>query len=343
MHTLSLRPPAMRNAPCKVLLGEGSLNKLPKLIHTLGSFDSVVILYDKAVKNLATKLSNQLKASSSVSIPSGEQSKSLKEVERIVSELLKNGATRQSLLINVGGGMVTDLGGFVASMYMRGVASINVPTTLLGMVDASVGGKTGVNLEKTKNVIGHYHHPKAVIIDIEVLSSLPGEQFCEGLVEMIKIAAIADAAFFTKLENQLPDILARDKKALCSCIADAISLKAKIVRQDEKDTGKRLLLNFGHTVGHALESLSKYQLSHAKAVSIGMAKEMAFAGTKDADRVVALLRKIGMPTEFPANCAMNDLRKAMEKDKKILNHTVRFAAPSKIGVGTVMPLSLSQQ
>lgn len=343
MRTLTLRPPAIRNAHYSILIGDGSIKELPKLIGTLGSFDSVTILYDEAVRNVADKLKKRLRGSYSISIPSGERSKSFKEAERIASELLKNGATRQSLLINVGGGMVTDLGGFVASMYMRGIAFINIPTTLLGLVDASVGGKTGVNLKEAKNVIGHYHHPKAVFIDINLLQSLSEEQFCEGLVEVIKIAAIADAAFFKKLECGLPDILARDKAALCSCIADAISLKAQIIGEDERDEDKRLLLNFGHTVGHALEAFSRYQLSHGKAVSIGMVREMALAKTKGAPRVISLLKKIGMPTEFPTNYAMSNLLKAMEKDKKTMNHKIRFAAPTKIGVGAVMPLSPQHQ
>ncbi|MBI3618774.1 3-dehydroquinate synthase [Candidatus Peregrinibacteria bacterium] len=339
MRTVTLRPPATRNASYSILIGEESLKELPKLIGTLGHFDSVAILHDEAVAPVAENLQKRLTASCRVSIPSEERSKSLKEVARIVSELLRNGVTRQSLLLNVGGGMVTDLGGFVASVYMRGIAFLNVPTTLLGMVDASVGGKTGVNLREAKNVIGHYHHPKAVIIDIHMLESLPEEQFREGLVEVIKIAAIADAAFFETFERELPALLARDNDALCSCIADAVRLKAQIVGDDVQDEGRRLLLNFGHTVGHALEVLSNFHLSHAKAISIGMVQEMSLARTKDAPRVTALLQAIGMPTEFPENCATDDLFAIMQKDKKTLDHDERFAAPTTIGMGAVLRLT----
>lgn len=343
MRTITLHPPAIQSQPYPILIGEGSIRELPKLIRTFGHIDSIVILCDEKLKNVAEKLKKQLKASCSISIQSGEQSKSFRQVERIVAELLKNGATRQSLIINLGGGMVTDLGGFVASIYMRGIPFINVPTTLLGMVDASIGGKTGINFEAAKNIIGQYHHPKAVVIDIDMLTSLSEAQFCEGLVEVIKIAAIADAAFFEKLEDNLLKIIARDKNVLCSCISDAVRLKAQIVSEDEKDEGKRLMLNFGHTVSHALEVVSGYRLSHGEAVSIGIVKEMSLAKTKDAARVVALLQQIEMPTEFPANCAMSDLMKAMKKDKKIIRQEIRFVAPKKIGTGAIMNLSKKQR
>lgn len=337
METITLQPQAMKSATYPIIIGEGSLGSFSQFVD-IHDFDSVAILYDQSIGRIAEDLQRQLKMAHAIRISCGEQSKSLQEVERIAAILLEHGMTRQSLLINVGGGMVTDLGGFIASVYMRGIPFINVPTTLLGMVDASVGGKTGVNLKATKNVIGNFHHPKAVIIDVETLHSLPDEHFREGFVEVIKIAAMADAEFFGKLEQSISKILSGDTTALCSCIADAVRLKAKIVSTDERDENDRLLLNFGHTVGHALEALSNYQLSHGKAISIGMAKEMMFAGTKDAPRVIALLEKIGMPTEVPDHLTMNDLLTIMEKDKKILDRKIRFAAPREIGVGAVMIL-----
>ncbi|MFA5272966.1 MAG: 3-dehydroquinate synthase [Candidatus Peribacter sp.] len=337
MKTITLQPQATKSATYPIIIEEGSLGDFSQLVDT-HDFDSVAILYDESVERIAEDLQRQLKMAYAIRISNGEQSKSLREVERIASMLLEHGIMRQSFLINVGGGMVTDLGGFIASVYMRGISFVNVPTTLLGMVDASVGGKTGVNLKAVKNVIGSFHHPKAVIIDAETLQSLPDEQFREGLVEVIKIAAMADAEFFRKLEQSISNILSGDRAALNSCIADAVRLKAKIVSTDERDANDRLLLNFGHTVGHALEALSNYQLSHGKAISIGMAQEMMLAETKDASRVIALLEKIGMPTEMPDNISMNDLLTIMEKDKKILDHKIRFAAPREIGVGVVMTL-----
>lgn len=336
MEIIPVQIPAPNAISYPVMVGNGILRELPQIVHDLGNFDNIAILYDEAVEHIAKKLEVDLDAVCSICVSSGEHTKSLSEVERIVSALLEKCITRESLLMNVGGGVLTDLGGFVASVYMRGITFVNVPTTLLAMVDASVGGKTGVNMKNVKNVIGHYHHPKAVFADIATLATLPDQQLHEGLVEVIKIAAVADRAFFERLKQCMSQILLRNKSMLCSCITDAIRLKAQIVGQDERDAGARLLLNFGHTVGHALEALSHLRLSHGQAVSIGMACEMALVKTKDADRIVELLRMIEMPTEMPKNCSSKDLLKIMQHDKKTLDRELRFAVPTAIGIGTVM-------
>ncbi|MDA1209269.1 MAG: 3-dehydroquinate synthase [bacterium] len=334
MNTVSINIPATKNPTYSVLIGEGVLKELPTVIANLGLFDSVALLYDEAVQGLAEKLDIEIM----IPIKSGESSKTMSEAERITSELLARGINRQSLLICLGGGMVTDLGGFVASSYMRGIGHINIPTTVLGMVDASVGGKTGVDIGAAKNIVGHFHHPRSVIVDTDTLSTLPKEQFCEGLVEIIKIAAIMDKEFFEELESNIEDIILRDRPTLTSCIQRAIQLKAVSVEEDEKDTGKRLLLNFGHTVGHALEVLLKFTLSHGKAVSIGMACEMQLTDSEDADRVIRLLERIDMPTKLPQQYSAREILEAMKHDKKAISSSLRFAAPKRIGEGTVMEL-----
>jgi len=334
MNTVTINIPATQKTTYPVLIGEGTLQELPTVICDLGSFDSIALLYDEAVQDLVERLN----VKTTIPVKSGEASKTINEVERIVSALLAKGVNRQSLLISVGGGMLTDLGGFVASSYMRGIAHVNIPTTLLGMVDASVGGKTGVNIGEAKNIVGHFHHPHAVIVDTDVLKTLPKDQFCEGLVEIIKIAAIMDGAFFRELENDIEKIMSRESSSLTRCIERAIQLKAESVEEDERDTGKRLFLNFGHTVGHALEVLSNFTLSHGKAVSIGMACEMQLMATESADRVIRLLESIGMPTGLPKKYSVCDIIETMKHDKKAISSSLRYAAPKCIGEGTVREL-----
>jgi len=329
-------PAVKREYP--VIIGQGAIAELPRMLKSLGPVEGIFIIFDENVRAYAERIRATLAEGSLISVPPGETSKSLKEMQRILHNLLDNGASRQSVLINVGGGMITDLGGFVASVYMRGIRCIHVPTTFLGMVDAAIGGKTGVDLDETKNIIGHYHHPSAVIKDTDFLSALSSHHLCEGLVEVIKIAAMRDAAFFSFLEEHAEEILRKDAATLGQCICRAVELKASVVEEDERDQGERMFLNFGHTIGHALEAASSFGISHGEAVSIGMVAEMNLARSPDANRVRTILQKIEMPTEIPQKYGIETLLPLMRHDKKNTDAKIRIAVPRVLGKGELLHL-----
>ncbi len=338
MTLITLTPPA-RQSSTAIHIGPGVRSKIRNLVDGFGSFGSVVILSDRGVRDIADTVELTIPGAKRIEVASGDASKCLAETERITSEMLKMQCDRSTLLVCVGGGMITDLGGFIASIYMRGIACVSVPTTMLGMVDAAIGGKTGVNLGEAKNMIGIISHPRAVIIDTELVDTLPEPQLREGLVEVIKIAAVADAQFFAWLEQLMGDVLKREPKAIHECVERAATLKSRIVEQDEQDTFARLALNFGHTVGHAVETASGFRLSHGAAVSIGIAAELTIAKSPARERITALLAKIGMPLTLPAEYSAEQLWKLMRTDKKNAAGQVRFAVPTAIGESHVRALS----
>lgn len=338
MRTIPLHPAPRSSRLYPIVIGKGAIGEIPRLAAESGA-DGAIILCDERLAETAERLSKTLHAAPVIRVASGEASKSLRETERICAELVRLQATRQSLLVCIGGGMLTDLGGFVASIYMRGIRVVHVPTSLLSMVDAAAGGKTAVDLGNAKNLIGTIHQPAAVVVDINLLQTLPDPQLREGLVEVIKMAAILDARSFAWLEQNLKRALDRDDAAMEECIADAVRMKADVVGEDAHDDGKRLHLNFGHTVGHAVEALSQFAISHGRAVSIGMAREMAMQKTTDRERVLALLRMMDMPLAIPAEYDADALWRLMESDKKSLRGDVRIAVPTAIGAGTVRSIS----
>lgn len=337
MHTVTLTPPARGNAGTNIQIGSGALAHVSKL--TTGH-DRIVILFDESIAEIAKRL--VIADALRISVKSGDASKSLSEVDRVVSLMLENGCTRKTLLICVGGGMMTDLGGFIASVFMRGIPCVLVPTTLLGMVDAAIGGKTAVNVGAKKNMIGTITHPQSVLIDTDLLASLPDAQLSEGLSEIIKIAAIVDHPFFEWLEEFMPQILKRHAIILEECVLRAVTAKVNIVQADEHDRDERLLLNFGHTVGHAVEALSEYKISHGNCVSIGTVAEMKLAAFKEAPRIEKLLVAANLPTQIPAAMKPADLWSIMLSDKKNEKGVVKMAVPKRLGEGAVQMLSKEQ-
>ncbi len=334
MHNITARIPA-HEKKYPIIIGRGAIAELGKIIEELNPVSNVIAVFDESICGYAEKIKKSIGNCGMIPVKSGEKSKSLKEAERISEELLKSGANRRSVLINIGGGMLTDLAGFVASIYMRGIRFINVPTTLLGMVDAAIGGKTGVDLGEAKNMIGHFHHPSAVIEDIDFLESLPDRSIKEGLVEVIKMAAMLDKNFFSFLENNIPETVGCDTDLLEQCISRAVELKTSVVEQDEMDKSARMFLNFGHTVGHALEAVSSFKISHGEAVSVGMVAEIRITKSMETEQVEALLQKIGMPTEIPKEFTLKTLMPFMLNDKKNLSEDLRMAVPSTIGKGEI--------
>jgi 3-dehydroquinate synthase len=273
-------------------------------------------------------------------LPSGEIHKRLDEIERLASELASAGADRTSLLIAFGGGIVGDLGGFLAAVYMRGIDYVQVPTTLLAQVDSSVGGKTGVNLPRGKNLVGSFHHPRAVYADIQTLATLPDRELRAGLYESLKAGIIRDAKLFDYMERNAAEILGRKTKSLERVIAASIQMKAEIVGKDERESGLRMLLNYGHTVGHAIESATGYdQLLHGEAVAWGMLAALNISvarkaiSTKDALRIEHAIHLYGPLREL--DISAEQLIASSASDKKNSAGVRRFVLPLSIGKARV--------
>ena len=271
----------------------------------------------------------------------GEEHKRLRTVERLAEQLAESHADRSSLLIAFGGGIVGDVGGFLAAIYMRGIDYIQVPTTLLAQVDSSVGGKTGVNLQSGKNLVGSFHHPLAVFADTELLQTLPSRELRAGLFESVKAGIIRDAKLFSFMERHAGAILARDPKAIEYVVAASIQMKADVVGIDELETGLRMILNFGHTLGHAIEAATRYKkLLHGEAVAWGMiaATRLGLARKTvtvfDAARIEKLIVDYGpLPT---LRIPIDRLLDAATRDKKNRSGVRRFILPSGIGNAVVV-------
>jgi len=300
------------------------------------------ILHDRTVGRLyGARLQRALarvgQRAERVSFPAGEAAKTRETKQRIEDRLLKLGAGRDWAILALGGGVTGDLAGFVAATWHRGVPLIQVPTTLLAMIDAAVGGKTAVNLRGGKNLVGAMHQPLAVWADVATLGTLSDRVYREGLAELVKAAVIADAGLFRWLEAHVNELRSRKRAVVIEAVTRAIRIKGRVVRQDERELGRRAILNFGHTVGHALESLSGYTLRHGSAVAIGMAVEArlavqlgGFTG-RAADRLIALLRAFDLPVELPAGSVPARIVGATRADKKSRRGRARYALPAALG------------
>lgn len=273
-------------------------------------------------------------------MPAGESSKTRDTWARLTDQMLARGFGRDSAVIALGGGMIGDLAGFVAATYMRGIPVIQVPTTLVAMVDASIGGKTAVDTYAGKNLVGIFHPPAAVVVDPQTLGTLPLREIRAGIAEIVKHGVIADEPYLRQVASALPEVLSKDgltSDTMLALIVRSVEIKAGIVSRDEREEGLRKSLNFGHTIGHAVELVSGYSLLHGEAVAIGMALEgrlaerigVAQAGT--AATIAKVLRTADLPTELPEGFHPDDLIRAMRSDKKGLSGKVRFALPLRIG------------
>ncbi len=275
-----------------------------------------------------------LEAYEKIIIGQGESVKTLHTVEELLRELVAREADRSTFLLGVGGGIVTDVTGFVASIYMRGVHFGFVPTTLLAQVDASVGGKNGVNLDGYKNMVGCFNQPDFVVCDSSLLASLPDREFRAGLSEMIKAAVIGDEELFEMFEGHTFEAFRDDAELLSRAIERSVRVKAAIVERDEREAGERRLLNLGHTIGHAIEKSSR-QMLHGEAVAAGMAvvarwsAEQGICSGKCADRICSVLERYGLPVGSPVD--QNALRKAITRDKKRRGNRLALVVPVRIG------------
>lgn len=274
-----------------------------------------------------------------LTVPAGETAKSLKSVQTCYDRLAAYRLERKSFIVALGGGVVGDLAGFVAATYLRGIPFVQVPTTLLAQVDSSVGGKVGVNLSAGKNLVGAFYQPRFVLCDLDTLRTLPEREFRAGLAEVIKYGIIYDAGFFARLERDLPKILRREPKVLAAVIARCCEIKAEVVGQDETEGGLRAILNFGHTIGHAIENISGYgKYLHGEAISIGQiaAAELSASGlglpAGDVARIRDLFQHTGLPTQLNLSAAQRKrLFAAMSLDKKVSGGEVKFVLAERIG------------
>ncbi|KUK84430.1 MAG: 3-dehydroquinate synthase, partial [Desulfofundulus kuznetsovii] len=271
------------------------------------------------------------------------EAKSLDVAGKLYDLAYLNELDRQSVVIALGGGVVGDLAGFVAATYMRGVAFVQLPTTLLAQVDSSVGGKVAVNHPRGKNIIGAFYQPKLVLSDINLISTLDDRELRTGLAEVIKCAVIADREFFSWLVDHIGDLLDRRPEALTRAISTSCRIKAEVVQEDETESGRRAILNFGHTVGHTIEALSGYNLyRHGEAVAIGMAAESRLANElgiltkKDEERILGLIKKTGLPWELPGQLPIDQFMVSILKDKKVIDREYTFALPVRIGRAEVI-------
>ena len=320
------------------LVGDGSMAKAGEFARKVMSGNRCAIIADETSARLfgdrisesftAEKFSPHL-----VRIPAGEKSKSLLQVEKICDELIEAGLDRSSFVVGLGGGVIGDISGFVAAIFQRGIPHIQIPTTLLAMVDSSIGGKTGVNLDAGKNLIGAIHHPALIIADVKALESLPPKELRQGYAEIIKHAIIRDAEMFRSLSPRT-----QSKNGFVALIRRNIAIKARIVSADVREiSGERALLNFGHTVGHAIERATNFKIPHGDCISIGMvaasgiSMKRAGLSSQERDDVVALLKRFQLPTQLPAEADRERVAAAVVHDKKFLGGKIRFVVTPRIG------------
>jgi 3-dehydroquinate synthase len=325
-----------------VLIGRGVLDQLPALLQQRCPAHRYAIIADHKVAELhGAALTATLGAAGLdahlFTFPAGEWNKSRDSWADLSDALLAARFGRDAAVIAFGGGVAGDLAGFVAATYLRGVPWVQVPTTLLAMIDASVGGKTGVDVPAGKNLVGAFHQPKLVLEDIALLGTLPRVQVAAGAAEAVKHAVIADAGYGAQLQSDAAAILARDLAALERAVARSVAIKAGVVARDEKEAGLRQVLNFGHTVAHAVEAHTGYELLHGEAVAIGMSVEASLAETLGiaaaglARQITALLECYGLPHVLPDNVAVDAVLDSMLGDKKVRRGHVRCALPQSLG------------
>ena len=324
-------------------LGEGILSHAGRLLREVSGEGRVAIITNPTVGDLylpplqKALIQSELRVTS-IFVPDGEEHKDLNSLGTIYDRLVEERFERGSFLIALGGGVIGDLAGFAAATFLRGIPYIQVPTTLLAQVDASVGGKTGVNHRAGKNLIGAFYQPRLVLIDVAVLRTLPRRELVAGMAEVIKYAVIEDSQLFDLLEQKLERLVDLDRDLLVDTIAASCEIKARVVEKDEREEDYRSVLNFGHTIGHALESLTGYKrFLHGEAVAIGMAQAAAISrrlGLCDQEalkRIHRLIARTGLPTGLPADAEPQELVKRIEVDKKSSGGKIKFVCCAGIG------------
>ncbi len=342
---LTLSLPADDPRISDIFVGEGLLERVPRSIENYMGNRKVYWIWDETVWGLWNA---RLQRSGwpgegdrrIILFPASEANKTLSSIESLARKLVAAGADRESALVAVGGGVTGDVAGFLASIYMRGIPHFQVPTTLLAQVDSSVGGKTGVDLPEGKNLVGSFHQPTAIWMDPRFLETLPPQEFRQGMSEVIKTAMIGDARLWIFLEEQRNAIERKDTVALLRMVSACCDFKARVVESDEKEAGTRRTLNFGHTVGHAIEKLSAYRIPHGDAVAVGMnaaaelSLRLGMLSSQDAIRLRKMCSAWGLPVGIPGEFPPEAVMQAMQSDKKRMGDVLHFILP--IGIGRVV-------
>jgi 3-dehydroquinate synthase len=335
----------VRRSTTRVVVAAGAQERLPALLAEIGAPD-VAIVHDESLAGPASVLAHRLPGARLCAVPAGEACKTLAHAERIARWLRSQGASRRTALVGFGGGSTTDLAGFVAAVYLRGVPYVACPTTTLALCDAALGGKNGVDLDGRKNELGVVRQPDLVLGDVDWLRTLPDALWREGFVETLKMAAVLDAAAFARLEALLPALAARDATAAAEAIALSVRLKMNVVVADETERDRRRWLNFGHTIGHALEAHALGALRHGECIALGMLAECRAAGAAvPADvtaRLQQALQQLGAHAHWPAQFADVDaLWSLCQLDKKASAGSVPTIVPTTLGGGA--PVELTRQ
>ncbi len=334
---------AAQAGPYPIVIGAGVLATLPRLLdqsalgprRVIVSSPLVWQLHGKAIKKTSTEREPIL-------VPDGERFKTMATVGRVYEALLQLGADRSTVIIAVGGGVIGDLVGFAAATYLRGLRLVHVPTTLMAQVDSAVGGKTGVNHTLGKNLIGAFHTPRLVLADPDLLSTLHRREFRAGLYEVIKYGIIASPTLFERVGSSLPSLFAREPDALSAIVSESCRIKAEVVSADERESGVRRILNFGHTVGHALEAVTRYRrFRHGEAVAYGMLAAVNLGAARGVTppelriRVTRLITQLG-PLPSVADLSIKEIVGAIAHDKKIVEGALHFIAATEMGSTTTL-------
>jgi 3-dehydroquinate synthase len=324
-------------------IGENILSRIGELLQKAGLRGKVAVVTNPTVAQLYLDIVHDGLTTSgfemtAMLVPDGEEHKNLQSLATLYDQLIGERFERQSCVLALGGGVVGDLAGFAAATYLRGIPYVQVPTTLLAQVDSSVGGKTGVNHQDGKNLIGAFYQPRLVLIDVTVLASLPRRELVGGLAEVIKYGIIEDPALFGFMEKEIENLLGLERERLVHAILTSCAIKAGVVEKDERENDYRAVLNFGHTIGHALEAATGYtRFLHGEAVAVGMVKaatlsvQQGLCDQRGFERICRLIKKAGLPLEIPSGISMQGLIQAMEVDKKSAEGKIKFVMCKGIG------------
>jgi len=327
----------------EIHIGRGIVDRIALLIaknhkagrHVIVTDDNVAPLHGK---NFLPVLKNIGLNADIIAFPAGEASKSINTLLDLADKLLKLGADRGTCLIALGGGVVGDMVGFIASIYMRGVPYVQIPTTLVAQVDSAIGGKTAVDLPAGKNLLGTFYQPAAVFVDLSFLETLPAKEFENGLAEIIKYGIIDDEKMFHLLEENMEAVRQKDSTLLVKIVENCCRIKKAIVEIDEREQGLRRILNYGHTLGHALEAVSMYKMTHGEGVAVGMIAAALISAKKgyldiaEAKRIKELVEKAGLPVKIPAKLPTQEIITRLQMDKKKNGDTIHFVLLKKIGM-----------
>ena len=336
-----------------ILIDAGILAEAGKHCRDLGLSGRAAVVTNPTVAGLyAEMVTASLSAAGFqpllIQVPDGEAYKTSQTLNQVYDQLIEAGIDRRCFIVALGGGVVGDLAGFAAATYLRGIPFVQLPTTLLAQVDSSVGGKTGIDHPRGKNLIGAFYQPRLVLADVNTLTSLPEREYRAGLAEVVKYGVVLDRTFFELLETNVERLLDRDRELIVTVVARCCSLKAWVVEQDEHEAGLRAVLNYGHTLGHAFEALAGYDgLVHGEAVSIGMAlaarisEREGLCSIAERERIVALLHAVGLPTETPA-VGRDELMAALTQDKKSRAGVIQYICNQGLGAHAVREFTPAQ-